>query len=36
MELTGSDENQVKAGLDSDKEKKRTWWASSTDASPIV
>ena len=34
MELTGSDENQVKAGLDRDKEKKRTRWASSTDASP--
>ena len=34
MELIGSDENQVKAGPDRDKEKKRTRWASSTDASP--
>ena len=33
MELTGSDENQVKAGPDKDKEKKRTRWASSMDAS---
>ena len=34
MELTGSDENQVKASPDRDKEKKRTRWASSMDASP--
>ena len=34
MELTDNDENQVKAGPDRDKEKKRTRWASSTDASP--
>ena len=33
MELTSSDENQVKASPDSDKEKKQTRWASSTDAS---
>ena len=33
MELTGSDENQVKAGPDKDKEKKQTRWASSTNAS---
>ena len=32
MELTGSDENQVKAGPDRDKEKKRTRWVSSMDA----
>ena len=32
MELTGSDKNQVKAGPDRDKEKKRTWWASLMDA----
>ena len=31
MELTGSDENQVKAGPNRDKEKKRTRWPSSTD-----
>ena len=29
MELTGNNENQVKAGPDRDKEKKRTRWASS-------
>ena len=29
-----NDENQVKAGPDKDREKKRTRWASSTDASP--
>jgi hypothetical protein len=34
MELTGNDENQVKASPDKDKEKKQTQWASSTDASP--
>ena len=34
MELTGSDENQVKADPDRDKEKKQTRWASSIDASP--
>ena len=34
MELTGSDENQVKAGPDKDKEKKRIRWDSSMDASP--
>ena len=34
MELTGSDENQVKAGPDRDREKKQTRWASSMDALP--
>ena len=34
MELTGSDENQVKASPNSDKEKKQTRWASSMDALP--
>ena len=34
MELTGNDENQVKAGPDKDREKKQTRWASSTNASP--
>ena len=34
MELTDNDENQVKAGPDKDREKKRTRWASSTDALP--
>ena len=29
-----NDENQVKAGPDKDREKKRTRWASSMDASP--
>ena len=32
IELTASDENQVKAGPDRDKEKKRTRCASSTEA----
>ena len=34
MELTSSDENQVKVGPDRDKEKKQTRCASSMDASP--
>lgn len=34
MELTGNDENQVKAGPDKDKEKIQTQWASSNDTSP--
>ena len=34
MELTDSDENQVKAVPDKDIEKKQTRWASSTDVSP--
>ena len=36
MELTGNDENQVKAGPDRDKEKKRTRWASSMDDCAIT
>ena len=36
MELTGSDENQVKAGPDRDNEKKWTRWASSMDGSSTV